>query len=451
MKSISQARPPRLFGWLLIFIMEGVLIAGAVLFLPQAIPPPLDSAVVRLPNVDEALAAQVVDGRPVQALYRLRYQGQQTAGWTVDHYQEAAHHAERVGDAAQSLSYLEAAFSLDPQNTALAIDLAERYIERHDWTRALDSLQQAAALKPDDGWVKTQLGLILAPQDSTAALQFLNTASSWAAYDEPVARLLPILETSADDAGSSVQIGLVFGQAGLWQYAENAFDLAYLRDNQSEYAAYLGLAREMQGVSGQRWIEQAVAESPDSPLVQYVQGIYQRGQRDYPASIDSFTSALALDPLNPAYYVEIGQTYRELGDVITADYWLRQAVTVSNQDPQFERILTDFYAVSSASLSAAGANPNERRDDALLNADAQAEIGWTLYRIGRAADAETAFGVALALEPDNIRVTYYRARIALERGDRDSARQLFEAVIARDSELVQESQALLDLIDSSGE
>jgi tetratricopeptide (TPR) repeat protein len=447
MKFISRIRPPRLVGWLLLFILEGMLVAGLVVFWQHVTGLPNNTAPVLVGVAD----VPIIDGRPVQELYRLRFQGQQSGGWMGDQVQLAARHAERIGDSAQSLNYLEAAYTLAPQDSARAVQLAERYVEYQDWQRAAETLQQAALLAPDDSWVKTQLGLILAPQDSLKALDALYTASSWPGYDATISNLIPVLETSADDAGSAVQIGLILGQGGLWRYAEHAFELAYLQDNQAEYAAYIGLAREMQGKSGRQWIEQAAAQAPDSPLVQYVQGIYQRGQRDYRASVDSFTTALALDPLNPAYYAEIGQTYRELGDVISADYWLRQAVTVSNQDPQFEQILTDFYAVSGASLSLAGADPDEAADDTALSADAQAEIGWTLYRIGRAADAETAFGVALALEPDNIRVTYYQARIALERGDQQTARLLLEAVIAREDEFVAEAQALLDLLDSDDE
>jgi tetratricopeptide (TPR) repeat protein len=435
-------------------MLEGALIAGLVIFGRQLISlPAADNPTPNAPVVAEVTTGQVVDGRPMQELYRLRYQGQQSGGWTGDQVQLVARYTDRIGEDAQSLSSLEAAFQLEPQNAILAVDLAERYIEYQDWPRAVDVLQQAALISPDDGWVKTQLGLILAPQDADRALDLLNAAASWAGFDTTVAVLLPMLETSSDDAGSAVQIGLIFGQSSLWQYAEHAFQQAYARDGQAEYGVYIGLAREMQGKSGQQWIEQAVAQNPDSALVRYVQGIYQRGQRDYQGSVDSFTTALALDPLNPAYYAEIGQTYRELGDVVSADYWLRQAVTVSNQDPQFEQILTDFYAVSGASLSAAGIGQDGTgsADDTTQNADAQAEIGWTLYRIGRAADAETAFGVALALEPDNLRVIYYRARIAMEQGDHQTARQLFEAVIARDEEFVGESQAFLDLLDSTDE
>jgi tetratricopeptide (TPR) repeat protein len=447
MKFISRIWPPGVFGWLLLFIVEGILIAGLFVLWQQVIKPqpPIGPVLLNIADVP----VSVVDGRPAQELYRLRYQGHQSGGWMGDQYRVAARYSERIGQPDQSLTYLEAAFSVSPQDAIIAVDLAERYIEYQDWPRAVEILQQAAVLSPDDGWIKTQLGLILAPQDAITALEFFNTASSWVGYDATITALLPTLQTSTDDAGSAIQIGLILGQSGLWSYAQNAFEHAYEQEAQAEYAAYIGLAREMQGKSGQHWIEQAVVQSPDSALVQYVQGIYQRGQRDYQASVESFTAALALDPLNPAYYAEIGQTYRETGDVVSAEYWLRQAVTVSNQDPQFEQILTDFYAVSGASLSAAGISTDEADPNATeeaLSADAQAEIGWTLYRIGRVADAETAFGVALALEPDNIRVLYYQARIALERGDRQTAQQLLDIVIARNTEFVAESQALLDLL-----
>ncbi len=444
MKLFSHHGPLRVSGWLLIFVLEGILIAAAVILLPQLMPQPDAEA---LTVSEPALTTQVVAGRPVQELYRLHFQGQQTGDWTRQQYQDAVRYAQRIGNPGQSLDYQQAAFAQSPENAALAIDLAERYIERRDWTRAAQQLQRAAVLKPDDGWVKTQLGLILAPRSAANALQYLRTATSWAGYDEAVARLLPLLEISTNDVTSAVQIGLILGQAGLWEYAENAFAAAVTLEPLAEYKAYIGLAREMQGRSGKLWIDQAVQQSPNNPLVQYIQGIYQRAQRDYQASVASFTTALALDPLNPAYYAEIGQTYREIGDIVNADYWLRQAVTVSNQDPQFERILAEFHQTAGPALSAAGVNPSNP-DDTLLDADAQAEIGWTLYRIGRTADAETAFGVALALEPDNIRVTYYRGRMALDQGDEATARQLLEAVIARNEDLVAEARAVLDLLDS---
>ncbi len=445
MKFVSQYGPLRASGWLLIFIVEGILVAALVILLPLVISGPEPE---RISGYDADMTTQVVDGRPVQELYRLHYLGSQANGWTREQYQVAARFAARIGRPERSLNYQQAAFAQSPENAALAIELAERYLEQQDWARAVQQLQRAAVLRPDDGWVKTQLGLILAPQDAGQALQYLRTASSWVGYDETVARLLPLLEMGGHDVGSTVQIGLIYGQAGLWAYAEHAFGIAAAMEPLAEYTAYIGLAREMQGKSGRQWIDQAVRQAPDNALVQYIQGIFQRAQRDYQASVTSFTTALVLDPLNPAYYAEIGQTYREIGDVVNADYWLRQAVTVSNQDPQFEAILTQFYQTAGPALAAVGVQP-DGADDTLLDADAQAEIGWTLHRIGRPADAETAFGVALALEPDNIRVTYYRGRIALEQGDHQTARLMLEAVVARDVELVSEAQGLLDLLDTS--
>ncbi|HEX2623594.1 MAG TPA: tetratricopeptide repeat protein, partial [Phototrophicaceae bacterium] len=208
--------------------------------------------------------------------------------------------------------------------------------------------------------------------------------------------------------------------------------------------AYIGLARAIQGKSGQAWIQQALTVEPENAIVHYLEGIYDRNQGKYDASIAAFTLALTYDSQNPAYYVELGNTHLEMGDLVGAEYWLRQAVTVSRNDPEFQGILDHFYSENAPLLAAAGVDAPQVQT---ANANIQADMGWTLYRTGALEEANQALTSALTLEPGNPHALFYQAKIALDQGDTEKAKTLLQQVVKAGKDFKQDAQDLLDGLD----
>jgi predicted Zn-dependent protease len=139
-------------------------------------------------------------------------------------------------------------------------------------------------------------------------------------------------------------VGRVLFDLEMWSYAELAFHhAADVAAPFPEAMAYVGLARDRQGKDGSEWVKQAVTLAPDNARVLYVQALHLRHVGDDAGSVDILIRAIALEPDNPALYAELGTSYRLIGDLSRAEYWLKNAVLFSNNAPEFEALLTTFY------------------------------------------------------------------------------------------------------------
>lgn len=374
--------------------------------------------------------------RPIQTLYQLEVEAIRL-GWNADRHSDAGQIAYDLGDVDLAISHWEAAHYFDPTDTITLQRLAELYIRQQTWTPAADTLRKWIALDPDQTWAKYQLGLILAPLNPIESTKYLEPLAALPDYRTPVSRVLNAIRQIPF---SPFRVAIALADQGLWPYAEQAFTQALIvGELPGESMAYIALMRGMQGKSGAVWVRGALQSEPRNPQVYYLIGLYLRGDLRHGDSLIAFNNAVLLDPTNPAYYAEMGQTYLQLEDVVSADFWLRQAVTVSDHESRFVEMLSMFRNQYTPLLIAAGVSVTEG-----TNADAQADLGWTLYRVGALDEANAALGRALAIDPDNLRVLFYQGRIALENGDTATARPLLERVAASASPFAAQAQQLLD-------
>ncbi|PJF27923.1 MAG: hypothetical protein CUN53_02260, partial [Phototrophicales bacterium] len=277
-----------------------------------------------------------------------------TSGWTADSLAAAAQSYRLIGDLTQASIHYERALSLDLEWVGRASamqSLAEIYLERADWARAFDILQSLSAAAPSP-WGFFQLGLIAAPVDPTAGLRYLQQADD-SVYLRLLAELRPVL---TGDQVSPLRIGVILLNHDLLPYAEHAFTIAAETAIDSETTAlafaYGALARDRQGKPGGDWIARAVALSPNNFMVRYLQGLHLRHIGDERASLNALIAAAALNPQDPALFAELGTAYRLVGDMTSAERWLREAVRLSNNDPRFVALLTDFQTAQRADLQA---------------------------------------------------------------------------------------------------
>lgn len=386
------------------------------------------------PKVTDAPLAN----NPIPRLYQIEVEAAQS-GWTSELHFQAGNLFDQMGDLPGAIAHWEAVSSPD---AALLWRLTDAYTALESWSSAIQTLDRLVERDADDYRAHYQLGLMLAAFDPLDAADHLRIAAQETAYRQSAVGLLAALETEPGDPRLSMRVGAVFADQQNWLYAELAFkQAAIIGYPYPEALAYVGLAREQQGKNGESWIKQAVELGPDVPQVHFVQGLYWRNQHVYEASRDALVRAVSIDPDNPAYYAELGKAYQLLLDYDQAEYWLRVAVAVSQNAPEFQQLLAVFYAEAGyqmppESLNAARASlPQLPPDPGLM-----AGMGWALHIMGDTTGGLAEIEAALALAPEHPAALYYKARILADQGELQGAVSIMERVAASNSEYAAEAE-----------
>lgn len=286
--------------------------------------------------------------RPMQALYRIEVQAADT-GWTPALATVAGDIWDGVGDFNRAVAYWELASNMRPDDAVMARRLAQAYLELGRWSQAVISLSRMVDLS-DDHWAHFQLGILQSVYDPPAATEHFSLAARDPQFQGVVTALLPALD-EASDIARAMRVGTILAARSYWPAAEYVFQYAAsMTPLLPEALAYMGIARDQQGKDGGVQIEKAVAAAPNSAQVRYLQGIHFQLIQNVDASLQALTLAASLDPLNPAYAAELGTTYDRMGIAVSAEYWYKAAVTLSNGDARFEDLLTAFYQQPSVNI-----------------------------------------------------------------------------------------------------
>lgn len=401
-------------------------------------------------NLSASIEQNQQRGRWMQALYQLEAQAARE-GWSPQALRQAGDLWAAAGDLSRALPYWEAVWAADSADSELLRRLSRAYIDQQRWSQALDSLRQLAQSLPDEGWAHYQLGLIRAAFDPKTAEGHLRTAARTPTYAESAISLLNVLVDDSQDTSLSVRVGLALVEQGLWPYAELALDHAVdLGEADAAALAYLGLARDQQGKSGESRIMQAVALEPQNALVRYLEGLHWRSVGDDEASLEALRQGTLLAPDNPALYAELGEAYQRVGDLQNAERWLRVAVEMSEGDAHFQQRLALFYAETAYNLDAGGLTTLQDSTVLLPNdPDVRAGFGWALHTMGDSEAALVQLDRALEIAPNHPRALLYKARIWLETGNMEGAVRLLTLVAAGESAYQEEALRLLTGLEQS--
>lgn len=427
---------------LLVLILGGALL---VVYLQDDLSAP--------PEVTEApdrIVQNRRDGRSYQALYQIEAQAARE-GWTPELRRAAGDVWYELGDRGAAVGHWAAAVSMGARDPLLLRELAAGYVSLQRWGNATDTLALLLGVDPEHEWGHYQLALIRAPFNPAEAEIHLRAVVSSAAYGETAGALLTVLRDYGADSLLSFHVGLIFVGRELWGHAELAFTYAALTNYPlPEAMAYVGLARGKQGKDGAAWADQAVALDPANPQVVYLYGLHLRTVGDFEGSLNAFLRAAIIDPQNPAIQAELGTAYRLLGDLGQAEFHYQQAVFLSGDAPQFQRLLAAFYAEEASSFGAVGMETlwtsfGQNSDDP----DMIASYGLWLHSIGDTAGGLAELDRSLALAPDHPRALFYKARILLDSGDATAAVGLLERLVELGGAFSADAQLLLSSISAA--
>lgn len=399
----------------------------------------------------ERLSSHIDEGYIFPALYQIENLAARE-GWNSSLYRQAGDLWSAAGNLRRALPYWEAAVQIDPE-AALLRQLAQSYLSLQRWTLAGSALEQLLKLDPTESWAHYHLGMILAPVDARRAVSHLSQAVDDPAYANEAAQMLVEISASAQSDLPAMQIGLALAELELWAYAERAFaHTTELAPGFAEALAYQGLARDKQGHDGSAPIQQAVNLAPHNAQVRYLEALHLRAEGHYEDSFQAMSRAVALEPDNAAFYVELSTAYRLIGDLNQAEGWLHYAVALSGDAPEFRRLLAFFYADEAPQL---GINPLtifDEAGEALPENDPEvmSSYGWALHRTGDTAAGLEQIETALILDPDNPRALYDKARILLELDRPGEAIPLLEQAAAADSPFAALAAALLSSLRGGG-
>jgi tetratricopeptide (TPR) repeat protein len=282
-------------------------------------------------------------GRMMQALFQVEASAARE-GWTATRHEQAADLWDQLGDPNRAVAHWGAAARLQPTEVGLR-RLATALLSLQRWAEAEAALSELLQLAPDDAWAAYQRGLLLAPTNPTQAVEWLQQASADVNFVAAARELTELTAGDATDPEKVMQIGLWLAGRELWSQAERAFGQAAALDEQfAEAWAYRGLARDHQQKVSAPDFAQALALAPGSAHVQFIYGLHLRLNGQDAGSLTAFSTAVRLDPTNPAYAAELGLAYQVMGNLVQAREWLLRAVDLSNSDVRFQELLNRFDA-----------------------------------------------------------------------------------------------------------
>ena len=342
------------------------------------------------------------------------------------------------GDVGAALQEWEAALVAQPDDDALLVRLARNYEAAGRYPEAVGALNALARLRGSDASVYYRLAVLTAatsPVDAPARLAIVAELSPEMA---PLTQLLinAIRDGQAtdDDAVTFAKVGYAFETLGEWRLAEEALTRAVTLDpTYGEAWAYLGLALDQQGKDGLSAYEEALALAPDSLVAQFFTGLYWRRLGDSETALTYLNAAFALDPTNPAIAAEIGAAYGAVGDLLSAEKWLTDAVNLDETDGRWWLLLARFCLDNDYHVAELGL-PAARQAATMLPEDASAAdaLGFALVLTGDLINAQKMLERALTLDEQSASIYYHLGELYARQGKAAQAEAALNHALALD-------------------
>lgn len=209
--------------------------------------------------------------------------------------------------------YFDRAIELNPDDPRYFSNWAYLYVDRRNYSKAIEVLQQGTLHHPRsaDLWGLLGLAYQRAGQDSSA-LKALDYA----------------LELDATQLGPYINLGLIYDERGEFEKALEVYDqaLAIAPDDPlllNNYA-YLLAQRKVRLDEALMKAQRALDKSPENPSYLDTMGWVYFGLGEYQRARDFLLQALTIDKENPEILEHLGDVYDGLGDRQNArSYWMK--------------------------------------------------------------------------------------------------------------------------------
>lgn len=184
-------------------------------------------------------------------------------------------------------------------------------------------------------------------------------------------------------------------------------------------------------------IQRALTAEPRSVAALYQAGRLALARNDYPAAVQRFESALALDMAAAAIHYPLAMAYRGLGDTARAERHLAQRSRDNRIVPPDDPLMRELEQSVGGplALEVRGVEALNRREwvaaaDAFRKATAMAprsaplhhRLGTALVMMGKTDEARREFEAALEVSPRYAKAHYSLGLLLEDRGDDEGAR-----------------------------
>ncbi len=233
--------------------------------------------------------------------------------------------------------------------------LADLYLKQQDYASAASYLQKLLLLDPSDAHRYYQVGVLTAVDNPNKALPFLAQAAQLDSADAPQALALHDKIRTAnlfdEPAYSSLVVGRQLADWGDWELASAAFQQAItLQPAYADAWAFLGEAKQQVALKesgsvtdiGLPELQHALDLDGSSILGNMLMGLYWERQEDYSQAQRYVEQAIALSPNDPYLSTELGNILSKAGDLPAAQSAYQAAINLAPQDPTFYRLLAQF-------------------------------------------------------------------------------------------------------------
>ena len=210
--------------------------------------------------------------------------------------------------------------TIAPENAGAHQMLGKTYFMLGDMGKSISELEIAAKLTPEDIDVAYTLGIA-----------YLRNRQP----DEAKQRYNALIRVLGEQPQLHVIIGRAYRQSGLLQDAAEEFRKAIALDPRFPRAHYyLGMTYLLD--EDQKKLAEALAEfkievsaNPDEFLGNYYLGVVYNFQRQWELALPVLQKASAIQPDNPDPYFQLGQTYQELNNHQLAIEVLKKAIALN--------------------------------------------------------------------------------------------------------------------------
>ena len=295
-------------------------------------------------------------------------------------------------------------------------EILKRLIQAHqiqkDYPAMAADIKKLIILNPNDATLYYQLGLIMAATQPESALAYLEQAAALdpqlSSTANAIRRSINTARLSGEPAYTYLLSGRTLASVDEWDLAVESFHQATLaRPDYAEAWAFLGEARqhlppaEEQQAQSLIELEKAYLLDPESLAANSFLALYWQRLEQHELALEYLGNAALLDPSNPAFRVEIGNTLSEMGNLPDAQTSYQKAIDLAPKDPLYWQAMAEFairHQIQLRELALPAAQQAYELDP--LNPSSLVVLGKTYYFLEEYDRAQDYLQEALNIDPD---------------------------------------------------